>query len=150
MLTQMQTVKTFGEILSRTRLQYKPESMIYPTLIISVILFVHIISPRHNSSQNSLWHYMLEVAYLRLQKEEDDTQQQKDLPIGITRPSNPSNAETPLGNSQVANIPLRTRLRSCEAWTINGEIHPNSLFLLFGCLLCIQCFGPTANCSSAC
>ena len=24
------------------------------------------------------------------------------------------------------------------------------LFLLFGCLLCIQCFGPTANCSSAC
>ena len=37
--------------------------------------------------------------------------------------------------------------RACLHWDCT-QIH--SLFLLFGCLLCIQCFGPTANCSSAC
>lgn len=68
-----------------------------------------------------LWQYMLDVAYLRLQKEEEDTHPQKDLPIGLARSCGP---EVHTTGTDVVHSPLLARIRTYEAWVITRETHP--------------------------
>lgn len=75
----------------------------------------------YGSQQNHvprLWKYMLDVAYLRMLKEEDDAKDHKDPPIGLTRPN-----ENQV-NTDAHATPLEARLQTNARWTVTGDTHP--------------------------
>lgn len=68
-----------------------------------------------------LWKYMLDVAYLRMLKEEDDAKDHKDPPIGLTRQNAGTENQV---NTDAHATPLEARLQTNARWTVTGDTHP--------------------------